>query len=114
MNFNKTDPTLVYIFGFKSIKQINDELHDLLKDVVKLDDIQNVDQHSRFIINNMEYIEKCKAMQKQVFVIADSIQCIPEHLRNAANHVFASSKVCKCMPLYGIWLNNDNGTFTFV
>ena len=130
MKIDPDEPTVVFLIGFSSMEAINECIPGLLNGLTKINTSSTMDDiriGSRFLLHPekdqllsldkdcpcIHVITYARSMNKQVFVILDSIECICPPLQSVASHMICSASVCRPFfnQLCGIWINMDSNTF---
>ena len=130
MQIDKDEPTVVFLIGFPSIESIDEDIPGLLAGLTQINVTSKMDairQGSRFIVCPIRdellcidqntpcihLIAYARTMNKQVYVVLDSIQCIVPSLQCVASHIICSASACRHFfnNSCGLWMNIDLNTF---
>jgi hypothetical protein len=131
MQIPQDEPTVVFLIGFSSREYIQEVLPGLLDGLYQINTSSNresINQSNRFILQPtsdellqinqnspcIHLVAYARNLKKQVFVIVDSIQCIPPDLRLSASHLICSHEACSnFLCTSGMWLDMENNTVKY-
>ena len=99
MKIDNNEPTVVFVIGFSSLESIDEDIPGLLAGLTQINVTSKMDairQGSRFIVcptrDELLFIDQntpcihliayARTMNKQVYVVLDSIQCIVPSLQS--------------------------------